>query len=68
MMAAFINGLRINELYHKLAKKPSRTLEELLNKAQAIANAKEAARLKRKSKRDIEDRQKKNESVDPKDG
>ena len=64
-MAAFINGLRISELYYKLAKKPLRTLEELLNRVYATANAEKASHFKRESKSGHEDKQRKNGNVDP---
>ncbi|XP_027066937.1 uncharacterized protein [Coffea arabica] len=56
VMAAFMNGLRVEELFDKLAKKPPGTLEELLTRAHAAANAEEAGRLKRESDRELGDR------------
>nr|XP_027088686.1 uncharacterized protein LOC113710036 [Coffea arabica] len=56
VMAAIMNELRVEELFLKLAEKPPGDLEELLTRAHAAANAEEAARLKRESDREIEDR------------
>ncbi|XP_027172229.1 uncharacterized protein LOC113771880 [Coffea eugenioides] len=56
VMAAFVNGLRVEELFYKLAEKPPVNLEELLTKAHATANAEEAARLKKESHRELGNR------------
>nr|XP_027066609.1 uncharacterized protein LOC113692397 [Coffea arabica] len=56
VMAAFMNGLRAEELFYKLAEKPPVDLKELLIRAHAAANAEEAARLKRESDRELGDR------------
>nr|XP_027071709.1 uncharacterized protein LOC113696503 [Coffea arabica] len=56
VMAAFMNGLRAEELFYKLVEKPPGDLEELLTRAHAAANAEEAARLKRESDREIGNR------------
>nr|XP_027086512.1 uncharacterized protein LOC113708248 [Coffea arabica] len=56
VMVAFTNGLRIEELFYELAKKPPVNLEELLTRAQAAANAEEAGRLKKESDREFGDR------------
>ncbi|XP_027171620.1 uncharacterized protein LOC113771209 [Coffea eugenioides] len=56
VMAAFMNGLRAEELFYKLVEKPPGDLEELLTRAHAAANAEEAARLKRESDREVGDR------------
>ncbi|XP_027155948.1 uncharacterized protein LOC113756483 [Coffea eugenioides] len=53
VMAAFMNGLRVEELYYKLAEQLPKNLEELLTRAHAAANAEEAARLKRESDREL---------------
>nr|XP_027082472.1 uncharacterized protein LOC113704798 [Coffea arabica] len=53
VMAAFMNGLRAEELFYKLAEKPPGDLEELLTRAHTAANAEEAARLKRESDREL---------------
>ncbi|XP_027098963.1 uncharacterized protein [Coffea arabica] len=56
VMAAFPNGLRVEELFYELAKKPPVNLEELLTRAHAAANAEEAGRLKKESDRELGDR------------
>nr|XP_027067810.1 uncharacterized protein LOC113693477 [Coffea arabica] len=56
VMAAFMNGLRVEELFYKLAEKPHGNLEELLTRVHAAANAEEAGRLKRESDRELGDR------------
>ncbi|XP_027151953.1 uncharacterized protein LOC113758582 [Coffea eugenioides] len=56
VMAAFMNGLRVEELYYKLVEQPPKNLGELLNRAHAAANAEEAGRLKRESDRELGDR------------
>ncbi|XP_071907805.1 uncharacterized protein [Coffea arabica] len=56
VMAAFTNGLRVEELFYDLAKKPPVNLEELLRRAHETANAEEAGRLKKESDREIGDR------------
>ena len=42
VMAAFMNGLRVEELFYKLAEKLPGDMEELLTRAHAAANAEEA--------------------------
>ncbi|XP_071901929.1 uncharacterized protein [Coffea arabica] len=56
VMAVFTNGLRVEELFYELAKKPPANLEELLTRAHAAANAEEAGRLKKESDRELGDR------------
>ncbi|XP_027158331.1 uncharacterized protein LOC113759952 [Coffea eugenioides] len=56
VMAAFMNELRAEELFYKLAEKPPGDLDELLTRAHAAANAEEAARLKKESDRELGDR------------
>ncbi|XP_027122197.1 uncharacterized protein [Coffea arabica] len=56
VMAAFVNGLRVEELFYKLAEKSPKNLEELLTRAHAVANAEEAGRLKKESDREFGDR------------
>ncbi|XP_027075706.1 uncharacterized protein [Coffea arabica] len=56
VMAAFTNGLRVEELFYDLAKNPPVNLEELLRRAHEAANAEEAGRLKKESDREIGDR------------
>ncbi|XP_071906052.1 uncharacterized protein [Coffea arabica] len=56
VMAAFMNGLRVEELFYKLAEIPPGNLEELLTRAHAAANAEETGRLKRESDRELGDR------------
>ncbi|XP_027093768.1 uncharacterized protein [Coffea arabica] len=56
VMAAFTNGLRVEELFYELAKKPPVNLEELLTRAHAAANAEEAGRLKKESDRELGNR------------
>ncbi|XP_027156132.1 uncharacterized protein LOC113756790 [Coffea eugenioides] len=68
VMAAFMNGLRAEELFYKLTEKPPGDLEELLTRAQAVANAEEAARLKRESDREIGDRRKRGNPLENRDG
>ncbi|XP_027063006.2 uncharacterized protein [Coffea arabica] len=51
VMAAFVNGLRVEDLFYKLAEQPPANLEEFLIRAQAAANVEEVARLKKKSDR-----------------
>nr|XP_027067442.1 uncharacterized protein LOC113693057 [Coffea arabica] len=53
VMAAFLNGLRAEELFYKLVEKPPGDLDELLTRAHAAANAEEAVRLKRESDREL---------------
>ena len=68
VMAAFMNGLRVEELFDKLAKKPPGTLEELLTRAHAAANAEEAGRLKRESDMELGDRRGRVNPSEHKDG
>nr|XP_027083504.1 uncharacterized protein LOC113705795 [Coffea arabica] len=68
VMAAFMNGIRAEELFYKLSEKPPGDLEELLTRAHATANAKKAARLKRKSDREIGDRRGRGNPPESKDG
>nr|XP_027118777.1 uncharacterized protein LOC113736020 [Coffea arabica] len=56
VIAAFTNGLRVEELFYDLAKKPPVSLEELLRRAHETANAEEVGRLKKESDREIGDR------------
>ncbi|XP_027126058.1 uncharacterized protein [Coffea arabica] len=56
VMAAFMNGLRADELFYKLVEKTPGDLEELLTRAHRAANTEEAARLKRESDRELGDR------------
>ncbi|XP_027157185.1 uncharacterized protein LOC113758607 [Coffea eugenioides] len=56
VMAAFMNGLRVEDLFYKLAEQPPENLEELLKRAHAAANAEEAACLKKESDRELGDR------------
>ncbi|XP_071939934.1 uncharacterized protein [Coffea arabica] len=67
-MAAFMNRLRVEELYYKLAEQPPKNLEELLTRAHAAANAQEAARLKRESDREFGDRRGRGNPPEIKDG
>ena len=53
VMVAFTNGLRVEELFYDLAKKPPVNLEELLIRTHAAANTEEAGRLKKKSNRGV---------------
>ncbi|XP_027174781.1 uncharacterized protein LOC113774446 [Coffea eugenioides] len=68
VMAAFMNGLRVEELYYKLAEQPPKNLEELLTRAHAAANAEEAARLKRESDRELRDRRGRGNPPETKNG
>ncbi|XP_027127785.1 uncharacterized protein [Coffea arabica] len=68
VMAAFMNGLRAEELFCKLAEKSPRDLEELLTRAHAAANAEEAARLKRESDRELGNRRGRGSHPKSKDG
>nr|XP_027122043.1 uncharacterized protein LOC113738985 [Coffea arabica] len=56
VIAAFTNGLRVEEFFYDLAKKPPVDLEELLRRAHEAANAEEAGRLKKESDRELGDR------------
>ncbi|XP_071924818.1 uncharacterized protein [Coffea arabica] len=56
VMVAFTNGLRVEELFYDLAKKPPVNLEELLRRAHEAANAEEAGRLKKESDWELGDR------------
>ncbi|XP_027091882.2 uncharacterized protein [Coffea arabica] len=56
VMAAFTNGLRVEEIFYDLAKKPPANLEELLRRAHETANAEEAGRLKKESDQELGDR------------
>ncbi|XP_071925708.1 uncharacterized protein [Coffea arabica] len=56
VMVAFTNGLRVEELFYDLAKKPPVNLEELLRRAHEAANAEEAGRLKKESDRELGNR------------
>nr|AJE29374.1 putative gag protein [Coffea canephora] len=51
VMVAFMNGLRVEELFYKLAEKPPGDVDEFLIRAHAATNAEEASRLKRESDR-----------------
>ncbi|XP_027154924.1 uncharacterized protein LOC113754966 [Coffea eugenioides] len=68
VMAAFMNGLRAEELYCKLVEKPPGGLEEFLTRTHAAAIAEEAARLKRESDREIGDRRERGNPPENKDG
>ncbi|XP_071940088.1 uncharacterized protein [Coffea arabica] len=68
VMVAFVNGLRVEELFYKLAEKPPGCLEELLTRAHAAANAEEAGRLKRESDRELGDRKGRANPPESKDG
>ncbi|XP_071939263.1 uncharacterized protein [Coffea arabica] len=68
VMTAFMNGFRAEELFYKLAEKPPRDLEEFWTKAHAAANAEEAARLKRKSDRELRVRRGRGNPPESKDG
>ncbi|XP_027120724.1 uncharacterized protein [Coffea arabica] len=68
VMAAFVNWLRVEELFYKLAEKPPVNLEELLTRAHAAANAEEAGRLKRESDRELGDRKGRANPPENKDG
>ncbi|XP_027155322.1 uncharacterized protein LOC113755546 [Coffea eugenioides] len=68
VMVGFMNGLRVEELYYKLAEQPPKNLEELLTRAHAAANAEEAARLKRESDRELGDRRGRGNPPETKDG
>lgn len=56
VMAAFMNGLRTEELFCELVDKPPRDLEEFSTRAHVVANAEEVARLKRESDREFGER------------
>nr|XP_027090226.1 uncharacterized protein LOC113711261 [Coffea arabica] len=68
VMAAFMNGLRVEELFYRLAEKPPGDLEDLLTRAHAADNAEEAARLKRESDRELGDRRGRGNPTENKDG
>ncbi|XP_071933618.1 uncharacterized protein [Coffea arabica] len=68
VMAAFVNGLRVEDLFYKLEEKPPENLEELLTRAHVAANAEEASRLKRKSDRELGDRKGRANPPENKDG
>ncbi|XP_071927065.1 uncharacterized protein [Coffea arabica] len=68
VMASFMNGLRAEELFYKLAEKPPGDLEELLTRAHAAANAEEAARLKKESDRELENRKGRGNPPESKNG
>ncbi|XP_027071899.2 uncharacterized protein [Coffea arabica] len=68
VMAAFMNGLRAEELYCKLVEKPPGGLEEFLTRTHAAAIAEEDARLKRESDREIGDRRERGNPPENKDG
>ncbi|XP_027101032.1 uncharacterized protein [Coffea arabica] len=68
VMAAFMNGLRVEELFYKLVEKPPRNLEELLTRAHEAANAEEAGRLKKESDRELGDRRGRGNPPESKDG
>ncbi|XP_071900977.1 uncharacterized protein [Coffea arabica] len=53
VMAAFTNGLRVEELFYDLAKIPPVNLEEILRRAHEAANAEEAGRLKKESDQEL---------------
>ncbi|XP_027083659.2 uncharacterized protein [Coffea arabica] len=67
VMAAFVNGLRVKELFYKLAEKPPKNLEELLTRAHAAINAEEAGRLKKESDRELENRKGRTNPLEGKD-
>ncbi|XP_027151312.1 uncharacterized protein LOC113751485 [Coffea eugenioides] len=68
VMAAFMNGLRVEELYYKLVEQPPKNLGELLTRAHAAANAEEAGRLKRESDRELGERKGRLNPPETKDG
>nr|XP_027124357.1 uncharacterized protein LOC113741071 [Coffea arabica] len=68
VMAAFMNGLRVEELYYKLVEQPPKNLGELLTRAHAAANAEVAGSLKRKSDRELGDRRGLGNPPETKDG
>ncbi|XP_027150352.1 uncharacterized protein LOC113750589 [Coffea eugenioides] len=68
VMAAFMNGLRVEELFYKLVEKPPGNLEELLTRAHAAANTEEAGRLMRESDWDLGDRKGRANPPENKDG
>nr|XP_027072020.1 uncharacterized protein LOC113696835 [Coffea arabica] len=68
VMTAFMNGLRVEELYYKLVEQPPKNLGELLTRAHAAANAEEAGRLKRESDRELRDRTGRANPPDTKNG
>ncbi|XP_071911843.1 uncharacterized protein [Coffea arabica] len=68
VMAAFMNGLRVEELYYKHVEQPPKNLGELLTRAHAAANAEEAGRLKRESDRELGDRKGRANHPETKDG
>ncbi|XP_027178202.1 uncharacterized protein LOC113777367 [Coffea eugenioides] len=68
VMAAFMNGLRVEDLYYKLVEQPPKNLGELLTRAHAAANAEEAGRLKRESDREFGDRKGRANPPESKDG
>ncbi|XP_071933739.1 uncharacterized protein [Coffea arabica] len=68
VMAAFMNGLRVEELYYKLVEQPLKNLGELLTRAHAAANAEEAGRLKRESDRELGDRKGRGNPLETKGG
>ncbi|XP_071932910.1 uncharacterized protein [Coffea arabica] len=56
VMAAFMNGIRVEELFYDLAEQPPKNLEQLLTRAHAAVNVEEAARLKKESDRGLGER------------
>nr|XP_027099014.1 uncharacterized protein LOC113718297 [Coffea arabica] len=68
VMAAFMNGLRVENLFYKLAEQPLRNLEELLTRAHAAANAEEVACLKKESDRGLGDRGRRGNHPENKEG
>ncbi|XP_027093658.1 uncharacterized protein [Coffea arabica] len=67
VMVAFVNGLRVEELFYKLAEKPPKNLEELLTRAHAAANVEEAGRLKKESDQELGDRKGRGNPLESKD-
>lgn len=59
VMAAFINGLRLQKLYEEFVEKPPRTVREMLDRAHDRANADEARRLKSEQEKPRDDRKRK---------
>ncbi|XP_027150380.1 uncharacterized protein LOC113750622 [Coffea eugenioides] len=68
VMAAFMNGFRVEELYYKFVEKPPGGLEELLTRAHAAANTEEAARLRRESDQELENRRGRGNPLENKNG
>ena len=60
VMAAFINGLRVQKLYTEFVEKLPKSVREMLDRAHERANAEEANRLKSEQEKLRDEKRRKN--------